>query len=327
MKSGMFHLLLSLAVALSAVGVVSAAEKATDSKVDESKAVELFDAMDKGLVEVKLIPKNSLQRSLSVTNKTDKEIVVDMPSAFAGVPVVAQPGGMMGGMRGGPGGMMGGAMGPGGAGGFGGGMFGEGGMGGRNNRNGGMGGNSRGGGNQSIGGGMGGRGGMGGMGGMMGGRGGRGGGGMFSIAPNKTHKQSVRTVCLEHGKKEPRSTVKYTIVPIDSYTDNKTTQVLCSMLGDEELDQNAVQAAVWSAENGLTMEELAAKTRQISRNNPVQSYFKSSELELSMQLLEQADARAAEIEEVEKAQEDLENYKPEKTDDTVETITEQILSE
>ncbi|MBP5620673.1 MAG: hypothetical protein J6X44_01530, partial [Thermoguttaceae bacterium] len=162
MKSGMFHLLLSLAVALSTVGVVSAAEKATDSKIDESKAVGLFDAMDQGLVEVKLIPKNSLQSSLSVTNKTDKEIVVDMPAAFAGVPVVAQPGGMMGG-RGGMGGMMGGAMGPGGAGGFGGGMFGEGG--GRNNRNGGMGGmggNQRGGGNQSIGGGMGG--GMGGRG-------------------------------------------------------------------------------------------------------------------------------------------------------------------
>ena len=246
MKSGMFHLLLSLAVALSTVGVVSAAEKATDSKIDESKAVGLFDAMDQGLVEVKLIPKNSLQSSLSVTNKTDKEIVVDMPAAFAGVPVVAQPGGMMGG-----------------------------------------------------------RGGMGGM----GGRGGMGGG-MWSLAPNKTRKESVRTVCLEHGKKEPRSTVKYTIVPIDSYTENKTTQVLCSMLGDEEIDQNAVQAAVWSTENGLTMEELAAKTKQVSRNNPVQSYFKGSELELSMQLLEQADARAAEIEEVEKALEDLENYKP-----------------
>lgn len=191
-------------------------------------------------------------------------------------------------------------------------------MGGMNGGRGGMGGN------QSIGGGMGGRGGMGGMGGMMGGR---GGGGMFAIAPNKTHKQSVRTVCLEHGKKEPRSTVDYTIVPIDNYTDNKTTQVLCSMLGDEELDQNAVQAAVWATENGLTMEELAAKKRQVSRNNPVESYFNASELQLSAQLIEMANARAEEIEEVEKAQEDLQNYAPEATDDSVEKITEQVLSE
>ena len=325
MKSGMFHLFMSLAVVLSTAGVVGAAEKATEtSKVDESKAVELFDAMDKGLVEVKLIPKNSLQSSLSVTNKTDKEIV-DMPSAFAGVPVVAQPG-MMGGR--GRGGMMGGMGGMGGPmGGFGGGMFGEDGMGGgRRGGMGGMGGGGRGGmggGNQSIGGGMGG-GRMGGMGGM--GRGGRGGGGMFSIAPNKTFKQHVRTVCLEHGKTEPNSRVKYTIVPIDNYTDNKTTQVLCEMLGDEELDQNAVQVAVWSAENGLTMDELAAKTKLQSRNSLPESYFKASELQLGAQLLEKADARAVELEEVEKAQEDLEKYAPEEFDNTIEELTDQVRS-
>ena len=266
MKSGMFQLLLSLAVVLSSSVVVSAADKnAKNANVDESKAIELFQAVDQGLVEVKLIPKNSLQSSISVTNKTDKEIVVDMPTAFAGVPVLAQPGAMGG--RGMGGGMMGG------------------------------------------------------------GRGGRGGGGMFAIAPRKTYKQSVRTVCLEHGKKEPRSTVKYTMVPIDNYTNNKTTQVLCEMLGNKDLDQNAVQVAVWSAENGMTMEELAAKTRQTARNNPVESYFKSSELQLGAQLLEEADARAQELTEVEKAQEDLENYAPEETDNTVETITEQILNE
>ncbi|MBQ5789538.1 MAG: hypothetical protein IIW01_04555 [Thermoguttaceae bacterium] len=316
MKLGMFHLVLSLAAVLPlAVVQVKAAEP-----VDESQAVELFQAMEEGLVEVKLVPKNSLESSLSVTNKTNRPIVVDMPSAFAGVPVLAQP--PMGGFGGG-----GFGGGPGG-GGFGGGAFGgddmgRGGRGGRGGMDSGRGGNSNSGGNQSIGGGMGG----GRMGGMGGGMGGRRGGGMFSIAPNKTHKEAVRTVCLEHGKKEPRSTVKYTIVPIDSYTDNKTTQVLCEMLGDKELDQNAVQVAVWSAENGMTMEELAAKTRQTSRNNPVESYFKPGELQLGAELLAQANGRAKVVEEVEKAQADLENYKPEKTDDTIERLTEQVLSE
>ena len=273
MKLGMFHLVLSLAAVLPlAVVQVKAAEP-----VDESQAVELFQAMEEGLVEVKLVPKNSLESSLSVTNKTNRPIVVDMPSAFAGVPVLAQP--PMGGFGGG-----GFGGGPGG-GGFGGGAFGGDDMGGRR------------------------------------------GGGVFSIAPNKTHKEAVRTVCLEHGKKEPRSTVKYTIVPIDSYTDNKTTQVLCEMLGDKDLDQNAVQVAVWSAENGMTMEELAAKTRQTARNNPVESYFKPGELQLGAELLAQANGRAKVVEEVEKAKADLENYKPEKTDDTIERLTEQVLSE
>ncbi|MBR0225728.1 MAG: hypothetical protein IJL92_06700, partial [Thermoguttaceae bacterium] len=167
----MFQLLVMLAAVLPLTGVRANAADEAKTKADETQAIELFQAIDEGLVEVKLTPKNSLKSSLSVTNKTDKAIVVEMPSAFAGVPVLAQPGGGFGGGFG----MMGGRGGRGaGPGGFGGGMFGEDMMGGRNNRNGGMGGGrgGMGGGNQSIGGGMGGRGGMGGMG--MGGMGGRG---------------------------------------------------------------------------------------------------------------------------------------------------------
>lgn len=323
MKLGMFHLVLTLAVALPLTGVrANAADNAKKDAADQSQAVELFQAIDEGLVEVKLTPKSSLKSSIAVTNKTNKPIVVEMPSAFAGVPVLAQPGGFggggfgaMGGMRGGPGG------------GFGGGMFGEGMDGGRNGRGGGMGGGrgGTGGGNQSIGGGMGGRGGMGGMGGMMGGRGGRGGGGMFAIEPNKTRKENVRTVCLEHGKKEPRPNVEYTIVPIDQYTDNKTTQVLCAMLGDEEVNQNALQAAVWNTENGLTFDELAAKTKQEGGNNQVMSYFNADELSVGSQLIEKAQKRAEVLQEVEDAQEDLRNYPAEKTDDTVDALTNEVL--
>ena len=322
MKLGLFHFVLALAVVLPSTSV--RANAADEAKVDESQAIELFKAIDDGLVEVKLTQKNSLRGSLTVTNKTDKTIVVDMPTAFAGVPVLAQPGGFGGGMMGGRGmgGMMGGMGGPGGMmGGGRGGMFGEdgglgGGRGGMNSRNGGSGGN------QSIGGGMGGgRGGM-----MGGGRGGRGGGGMFSIAPNKSHKESVRTVCLEHGKKEPRSSVKYTIVPIDSYTDNKTTQVLCSMLGDAEIDQNALQAAVWNAENGLSFEELAAKTKQEGGVNPTTSYFNANDLEGAAALIEKAESRAQELQEVEDAQEDLRNEPLEETDDTVETLVKETLN-
>ena len=325
MKSGMFQLLVMLAAVLPLTGVRANAADEAKTKADETQAIELFQAIDEGLVEVKLTPKNSLKSSLSVTNKTDKAIVVEMPSAFAGVPVLAQPGGGFGGGFG----MMGGRGGRGaGPGGFGGGMFGEDMMGGRNNRNGGMGGGrgGMGGGNQSIGGGMGGRGGMGGMGmGGMGGRGGRGGGGLFAIEPNKTRKESVRTVCLEHGKKDPSPSVAYTIVPIDQYTDNKTTQVLCAMLGDEEVNQNALQAAVWNTENGLSFEELAAKTKQEGGNNPVTSYFNASELSVGSELIEKAQERAEVLQEVEDAQEDLRNYPAEKTDDTIETLTNEVL--
>ena len=292
MKSSMFHLLVMLAVSLPMTGVrANAADDAP--KADEAKSVELFQAIDEGLVEVKLTPKNSLKSSLAVTNKTDKPIVVEMPSAFAGVPVLAQPGmmggrggmgGMMGGMMGGAAGMMGGGRNQGG---FGGGMFGE----------------------------AGGRGGM----------NSRGGGGLFSIAPNKTHRESVRTVCLEHGKKEPGPSVEYTIVPIDTYTENKTTQVLCSMLGDPELSQNAVQAAVWNAENGVSFEELASKTKQEGNNNMPESYFLKEELSTGVNLLAKAQERAAVLQEVEDAQKALVEEPLEETDMTVENLTNEVL--
>ncbi|MCF0234382.1 MAG: hypothetical protein HUK22_05310, partial [Thermoguttaceae bacterium] len=147
MKANIFHLLLSLAAVLPAASMAKEAQEA--APVDESKAIELFKAVDEGLVEVKLIARNSLDSALSVTNKTNKPIVVDMPRAFAGVPVLAQPpgGGMMGGMGGFGGGGFGGGMDA-----MGGDPMGRGGRGGRGGMNGGMGGNnSRGGGNQSMG--------------------------------------------------------------------------------------------------------------------------------------------------------------------------------
>ncbi|MDO5310061.1 MAG: hypothetical protein Q4G03_11310, partial [Planctomycetia bacterium] len=100
MKSGLFLKLLALAVVLPLTVAQAKAVDSQTASVDESQAVELFSAMEQGMVEVKLVPKNSLQSSLSVTNKTDKTIVVDMPQAFAGVPTIAAQPGMMGGMGG-----------------------------------------------------------------------------------------------------------------------------------------------------------------------------------------------------------------------------------
>ncbi len=320
MRTSIFQLLLMVAIAAPTAGVRA---YAADPKPADAtpEAVELFQAIDEGLVEVKLTPKNSLKGTLAVTNKTDKPIVVEMPSAYAGVPVLAQPGGFGGGF-GGVGGF-GGRGGPAGAGaGFGGGLFDDaGGRGGRNSLTGGRS-SGYGGGNQSVGGGFGGRGGFGGG---FGGRGGRGGGGLFSIAPNKTRKETVRTVCLEHGKKEPGPSVAYTIVPIDQYTNNKTTQVLCSMLGDEEVSQNALQVAVWNTENGLTFDELAAKTKQEGGNSLVTNYFSADELSVGSQLLQRAQERANVLQDVEDAQAELLSEPLEKTDDTVENLTKEVL--
>ncbi|GHT28823.1 hypothetical protein FACS18942_09550 [Planctomycetales bacterium] len=119
------------------------------------------------------------------------------------------------------------------------------------------GGRSRGGGGGSGGGNQAAGGGMGGMGGMSGGMG--GGMGMMNLAPEQVVRHNVKTVCLEHGKKDPKHHLHYEIRPLETVTDKGEVQVLCSMVGAGAVDQKSAQAAVWHYNNGLSWEELAAK--------------------------------------------------------------------
>lgn len=119
------------AVGLATVGVltlstrVATAADTTTQPVAASEPVGLFDAIDQGQVEVKFIAKSSSRGRVLITNKTDEPVRLQMPSAFAGRPALAQQfgggGGGFGGNGGGGGGQnVGGGFG-GGGGGFGGG--------------------------------------------------------------------------------------------------------------------------------------------------------------------------------------------------------------
>jgi hypothetical protein len=95
--------------------------------------VELFQAVAAQQIDVRLIPKDATQATVIIKNKTDRPLSIQMPAAFAGMPVLAQAGGnnRVGGgggnnnststnqsMGGGFGGMGGGGMGGMGMGGF-----------------------------------------------------------------------------------------------------------------------------------------------------------------------------------------------------------------
>lgn len=231
-----------LAMCMVCVGL-SAAERAAPA---DAETIEMFSAIDQGKIDVKIIPKDSKLSNVLVENKTDKPLTVRLPDAFAGVPVMAQLGGGLGG------GIGGGGLG--GGGGYGGGG---------------------GGGGQSFGGGMGGMGGgMSGMGGM--------GGGFMSVAPEKVSKFKVTTVCLEHGKPEPRAAMKYKIVPIDQFTDKKEVHELCKLLGYGKMPQRVAQAAAWVMMGDLTWPELAAKEMRRA-NGTRYPYFSPLEVRLAMQ--------------------------------------------
>ena len=90
------------------VGVVLAsrtqAVETADAELENSDAVEIFDAIDQGLVDVKFVARDSTKGRLVITNKTQEEVNVFVPEAFAGVPVLRQFGGGGGGGIGGGGG-------------------------------------------------------------------------------------------------------------------------------------------------------------------------------------------------------------------------------
>jgi len=70
----------------------SGAKSASGQDQAQTRTVELFAAMERGEIAVKLIPKDSTQCRLLVENKTDRPLSVKVPAAFAGVPVLAQLG-------------------------------------------------------------------------------------------------------------------------------------------------------------------------------------------------------------------------------------------
>jgi len=165
---------------------------------------------------------------------------------------------------------------------------GNGGNGGNNNRRSSNSSNNNNSGNQGMGGGMGG--------GMMG-----GGGGMFSVPPEQVGKFKVPTVCLDHGKAEPRAAIPYEIKPIESYTSKAGVRELCQMFGNGQMNQRVAQAAAWHLNNDMSWQELAAK-RVRHVNGASQPYFSPAEIQAGMQIAATAVRTAKEKEKEKPAQ-------------------------
>ncbi len=246
----------------------------------EPRAIDLFDAMERGAVETKFIPTSSAKANIIFKNLTVDPIFLKLPRTFGAVHVLGQFGGGLGG-----GGL--------GGGGFGGGGLAGGGLGGGGLGGGGLGGGGLAGGGQGLGGGFGGGGGGlggGGLGGggFGGGAGGGlgGGGGFFRIEPEQSKKLSVATVCLEYGKPDPNPRMQYQIVPLRELNPTPEISSLCSLLAGGQVSQNVAQAAAWHLANGLSRDVLVAMNRKESYYTGNEKYFSSSEIDLANSLIE-----------------------------------------
>jgi hypothetical protein len=243
----------------------TADKSSADGTSPAADSVEMFAAMKSGDIAVKFIPKDDREARVMFTNKTRRPLSVQLPAAFAAVPVLAQRGG--GGGGGGMGGMGGGMMG-------------------------GM--------NQMMGGGMGGMGG--GMGGgMMGGM----GGGMMNVPAEKLDdgisitlgagkgaSYKIATVCLEHGKRDPRAAIPYEIRPLETVMTKPGVAELLTLLGYGRIDQRGAQAAAWHLANGMSWEQLSQKRVQTVLGDGG-SYFTPDQITIGVNIAQVAVTAAA----------------------------------
>lgn len=230
-----------------------------------AEQVDLFAGLDSGSLEARVIPKDSLGATVLLKNASKKPLTVKLPKAVAAVQVLKQAG-LGGGIGGGAGGIGGGAGGIGG-----------------------------GGGGQATGGGIGGGGGgIGGGGGGIGGGGAGGGAGFFSIPPEETVQLSYKSLCLEHGKAEPRAAMVYRLIPLDTQTKDPVLQELVTSYASGRMDIGAAQAAVWHVANGMSWAELQAKGVDRLGGAGRTPYFSPEQLAAARSLVSQAHAKVRE---------------------------------
>lgn len=130
-------------------------------------------------------------------------------------------------------------------------------------------------------------------GGFMGAGGGGGGfggapaGGAFSIPPEKTRVVKVRTVCLEHGKPEPRPRYSYRLDRFDSFSSDPALQGVLESLSRGEISSQVAQAAAWHLSSGLTWEQIADERidHVVDEDEP---YFTAAEILAARQVVEVA---------------------------------------
>ncbi|NQT17582.1 MAG: hypothetical protein HQ582_32810 [Planctomycetes bacterium] len=242
--------------------------KGASDRIDpKHETVDLFAGIQQGQLEAKLIVAKSSKCRVMVKNLTDRPLNVQLPGAFAGVPVLAQfaPNNNNnnnfnnqnnqnnqnnGGQRVGVGNQFG------------------------NNQ-----GNQGNQGNQFFN--------MPGGGNNQGGRQ-RGNFAPFNIAPEGVAQLKLTSVCLDHGKPDPRPAMPYAIKPLASVTDKPEVDALCGMLGRGQIDQRAAQAAAWHFLNDMSWEDLADLRLKLAMGRMTKPYFTSDELAAAKKVAESA---------------------------------------
>lgn len=93
--------------------------------------------------------------------------------------------------------------------------------------------------------------------------------GIMRIAPGKAHKLKAKTVCLEHGKPDPKPRIAYRMIPLESFTTDPIITQVCQQLGTGQIPQEIAQAIAWHHGNSIPWTQLADlnRVKSIYRGN------------------------------------------------------------
>jgi len=115
----------------------------------------------------------------------------------------------------------------------------------------------------------------------------RGNGTIFNIPPESVREIKLDTVCLEHGKPNPRSSVAYELAKLEDVCREPAVESLLIRYGRGDLDRDVVQAAAWNLANGLAWRDLEKMTVPVAIN-AVKPVYSSDQLQAARRLAEAA---------------------------------------
>jgi hypothetical protein len=111
--------------------------------------------------------------------------------------------------------------------------------------------------------------------------------GFFNIPPETVGQFKLQSVCLEHGKPNPRPAIAYELQPIEKLADKPELVEVLKMLGRKEVDQKTAQAAAWHLNNRMSWKQVAAvRIRHLAGAN--EPFFTSGQVAAAKKAVERA---------------------------------------
>jgi hypothetical protein len=253
-----------LSICLMAAPADAAKQPIKKLKLDPTApTVDLFDAIEEGTIETTVIAKSSNEANLFLTNNSAAPLNVKIPQAVVAIQVLKQffPQGNRPGGNQGPGGPGGNTMGQGQP-------IGGGPQNGIGNQNGqqinGPGMN-----NPQI--------------------------GIFSVPSHKTVQVPLKTVCLAHGKPDPRPRMTYKLVKLEDYTSDPALRETLKLVAADDTDLQTVQAAVWHVTDKMSWKDLRAKQIERLGGLDPQPYFTEKQVDEAESMHERVQEKVKDV--------------------------------